>query len=162
MSTNAPTDKPMPHITSSKNKVNPTSRRRVVLIYSNDKSCNKEVATICGESVGEGGQIPFSVESHEKVRIFAGLEKIRTFHTGPRQPKTLRIIIGSGEGPTMYRGPYGLPLSEEEGPTYDILKPTQVLPHEIYESTYRPARFVPFIVPTNYHWPIQGPTVDYY
>ncbi len=49
-----------------------------------------------------------------------------------------------------------------EDPTGDLRRANGHTTHEKYEFSLGPARFVPSIVPTNYHWPIQGPTVDYW
>jgi len=66
----------------------------------------------------KGDRFLFWTIPPRKVRIFAGSEKIRTFH----RPKTVvRIIVKSSQGPTTYR-------SLRPGSRY-----------EIYESTHRSA-----------------------
>jgi len=102
------------------------------------------------------------------------------------QPKTLRIIIGSGEGPTTYQGLWSDSLYETYESTHQSAKFVPFIlaqgstnyywverrpyerprglqsfkAHEKYKFALGPARFVFFIPaqdPTNYHWPIEGP-----
>jgi len=125
-----PTNEPTPLITPPKNQRNSTSRCEVISNYSNDKRDNKKVTMNCGESVGEGGQIPFSDDSSTKSTNFCWIGKNLYF---PYRPKTLRIIVESRRRPTTYRA-YGRVLpSKYTDPRIDQL--------DSYLS-YRPRPFV--------------------
>jgi len=151
-SANALTDEPTPHITLSKKKSNLTSRRGVVLNCSDGQEDNKEVATNCGESVGEGGEIPFSDDSSKKKYEFL-LGQKKFVLSIPAQDSTdyCRVekeaydILRSTHG---HPRPYVLllcgrrPYERSKG-----LRTPDATTNKKYKFSLGPARFVPFHSP---------------